>query len=207
MSNEFKIDGAGEGYEYTDSTGDNLWISEASLAGPGEDLYVSTEAGDGTTRAAYVNGKELCCAIAKTLGFKVRFEDELHEVEKPVERAAIEIQDAINETLTKLAEIENAHSTEDVDGPVKGESPWFEVVPRLRAAKVTEEFVRSLSAHSGSRLRPKYHEHTGQPLGLEYGDDEVKLIPVGDTVIVAPDGTVTSTWSENLGFEYRVVEG
>lgn len=196
MSNEFKIDEAGEGYEYTDSVGDSLWIFKSSLGGPGEDLYVGAAECDGSSRAAYANGKALCGAIAKALGFKVRFEDELHQVELPVERSAIEIQDAINETVAKLGEAMK---------PAKPESPWLEVVPRYRAIRVTEDVVRDQTWNRHTRLRPKYHEYTGEPLGFEHGEDEVKLIPVGDVAIIAPDGAITSCWAEYLDNEYRVV--
>lgn len=138
--------------------------------------------------------RELCGAIARISGFKVRFEDELHE-EEPVEQSPIDFQNEINETAAKLAEIEE---------PAKPKSPWFEIAPRYRAIKVTEEVVRDQTRNRHASLRPKYHEYTGEPLGFEYGEDE-KLIPVGDVAIIAPDGTVMSRLAEYFEAEYGTV--
>lgn len=93
--------------------------------------------------------------------------------------------------------------TAEPEEPRKPADDWFDVVPVSRAAKVTEEFVRNLPYSHMYPVRPVFDTRTGKPLGVEWGQDEVKQARIGDAVVVGPNREVHAFAWEFLDDAYR----
>lgn len=85
----------------------------------------------------------------------------------------------------------------------------FDVVPRARAIKVTEEYARSDILHSGSKVAPKFDERRGTLLGVEVresdGEMTGRVAEVGDYLVFTPTG-VEIVWGQVFEDNYRKVD-
>lgn len=176
MSNKFECNPI-PAWTYTDGDGDVVEV-ESGVSPAARDRGEDVFVRTSAEEGAYANARELIKAIAESSGLEVWFE-------APAKVGSVQVK-----------------VTEDP----KPEDPWLEVVPRSRAALVTEEFVRDMRWRGGNVIRPRFHERTGESLGVEYGRDDVKQIPIGDYVILEPGGVVTSIWEGHFNEHYRKVQ-
>lgn len=114
MSNKFEYDPAWgrDRYTYRDSDGDEMQIEAAEAPKDGEDILIHIRDLDGVTTSVWANARELIAAAQKAGNLDLTIVNNVvyseyfggkPGSETPVERQALEVQDAINETIAGLA--------------------------------------------------------------------------------------------------------
>lgn len=95
------------------------------------------------------------------------------------------------------------------DKPKRPEDFAFDVVPRIKAIRVTEEYARSGIFHSGSKVAPKYDERSGTLLGVEVrgenGEMTGRVAQIGDYLVSTPSG-IEVHWADYFHRAYREVD-